>query len=113
MKSNIVTKVLNEIDSVKTNHNIGEKKILIINAQCESNLMQAAIGKLDSGEMIDLHKHETMEEFYFFKKGEAILTIEKKEIFCTSDTFVKVPVNAIHSLKAIKDVQFIYWGVAI
>lgn len=96
-----------------TSHAIGEKRILLNGSECESMLTQAAVGSLLEGEFVDNHVHPTMEEFYFFLKGEAKITINNVDYFCEKDTFIKIPKNSIHSLQAITGIDFIYWGIAI
>ena len=113
MKSKIIVNQLKDIDAISTAHLVGEKKVLITKENCDSNLMQAAIGKLKSGEKVALHQHKTMEEFYYFKEGRAVFTIKNVDFPCESGTFIKVPIATEHSLEALEDVKFIYWGVAI
>lgn len=113
MKNNVIIQDLNKLDFIKTSHKIGEKKILINNTQCASNLTQAAVGYLKKGKKIEYHWHPTMEEFYFFNKGLAILTINGENYSCKSGTFIKIPIDAKHCLKAIRDIQFVYWSIAI
>lgn len=96
-----------------TSHAIGEKRILLNGSECESMLTQAAVGSLLEGEFVDNHVHPTMEEFYFFLKGEAKITINNVDHFCEKDTFIKIPKDSIHSLQAITAIDFIYWGIAI
>ena len=86
----VVYKNLKNIATESTSHTIGSK-----------------------GEFVDDHSHPTMEEFYCFTKGKAKLTIDKMEHFCKKDTFIKIPKNSVHSLRAITSIDFIYWGIAI
>lgn len=109
----VIYKNLKSIAVESTSHTIGLKQILLKGSECESMLTQAAIGSLLKDEFVDNHLHPTMEEFYFFTKGKAKLTINNIEYFCKKDTFIKVPKNSIHSLKAITAIDFIYWGIAI
>jgi quercetin dioxygenase-like cupin family protein len=71
------------------------------------------VGSLLRGEFVENHSHPTMEEFYFFINGNANLTINGMSHFCEKDTFIKIPKDALHSLMAITDIDFIYWGIAI
>lgn len=109
----VVHKNLGSIAAESTSHAIGLKKILLNGSECESMLTQAAVGTLVKGEFVDNHSHPTMEEYYFFTKGKAKLTINNSDYFCEEDTFIKIPKDSIHSLLAITTIDFIYWGIAI
>lgn len=109
----VVCKNLNSLEVESTSHAIGLKRILLKDSECESMLTQAAIGYLLKGDVIGNHVHPTMEEYYFFTKGKAKLTIDNAEYFCKKDTFIKIPKNSMHSLMAITKIEFIYWGIAI
>jgi mannose-6-phosphate isomerase-like protein (cupin superfamily) len=109
----VIYRNLSSISEVLTSHAIGSKKILLKGAECESMLTQAAVGSLLKGEFVENHSHPTMEEYYFFTKGKAKLTINTIEYSCEKDTFIKIPKNSIHSLKALTAIDFVYWGIAI
>ena len=109
----VIYKNLKSIAEESTSHTIGLKKVLLQGSECGSMLTQAAIGSLLKGQFVDNHSHPTKEEFYFFIKGKAKLTIDNIEYSCKKDTFIKIPKNSIHSLMAITPISFIYWGIAI
>jgi len=109
----VVYKKLESITAESTSHAIGLKRILLNGSECESMLTQAAVGTLLKGEFVDNHSHPTMEEYYFFTKGKAKLTINNIEYLCKKDTFIKIPKDSIHSLLALTTIDFIYWGIAI
>lgn len=109
----VVFKNLKSIAQESTTHAIGLKRILLKGTECESMLTQAAIGSFLKGDFVDNHSHPSMEEYYFFTKGKAKLTIDNTEYYCEKDTFIKIPKNSIHSLMAITAVEFIYWGIAL
>jgi len=109
----VIHKNLRSIEAVSTSHSVGAKKVLLSDTESESMLTQAAVGSLLKGEFVDTHAHPTMEEFYFFTKGKAKIMIDNIEYMCEKGTFLKIPKNTNHSLKAITSVEFIYWGIAI
>lgn len=113
MKNEVIVASLESIDAIVTAHGIGIKKVFITNNQCNSNITQVAFGELKMNDKVESHQHPTMEEFYFFNEGLATFIINGQDFSCTAGTFVKVPVGALHSLNAISDIKFIYWGVAI
>ncbi|WKK66469.1 cupin domain-containing protein [Lutimonas zeaxanthinifaciens] len=113
MQNKIVFKSSDEMNFISTNHHTGLKKVLITDSDCASDLTQAAIGTLSAGQEIENHKHQTMEEFFFFSHGFGLFNIEGEDYECKAGTFIKIPLNKNHRLKAIENLKFIYWGVAI
>lgn len=113
MKNEVVVASVDNIDAIVTAHGIGIKKVFIAGNQCDSNIIQVALGELKMNEKVESHQHQTMEEFYFFNEGEATFNINGEDFLCASGTFVKVPAGALHGLEAITTIRFIYWGVAI
>jgi mannose-6-phosphate isomerase-like protein (cupin superfamily) len=109
----IIHKNMRSIEGESTSHSVGIKKVLLTNSECESMLTQVAVGSLIKGEFVDTHLHPTMEEYYFFMKGEAKFIIDDIELSCEKDTFIKVPKNTKHSLMAVSNIEFIYWGIAV
>jgi len=106
-------KQLENLPSIKTSHGYGEKNVFVTKQDVLTNLTQVAVGKLTEGDIIESHKHPTMEEYYFFLDGKAIFTIDCKDFECKKNTFVLVPINVMHCLKTKDFVKFIYWGVSI
>lgn len=109
----VIYRNLKRVEVELTSHLVGAKRVLLQGSESESMLTQAAIGSFKKGEFVENHVHPTMEEFYFFTKGNAIITIDNVEFFCKKDTFIKIPKNTIHSLMAITSINFLYWGIAI
>lgn len=106
-------KSLLEIYTVPTIHGVGEKRVLLNSQETSTPLTQIAITRLKAGEMAKEHLHPTMEEFFLFQKGDAIMTVGKKQIMCSSGDFISIPANTLHSLKAITDIEIITIGCAI
>jgi quercetin dioxygenase-like cupin family protein len=113
MRDKVVFKHLDEQVAQTTTHGVGQKTVLLTNDQCVSNVTQVAQGILLDGDIVEVHTHPTMEEFYYFCEGKAILTIAETEYTCVSGNFVKIPANTPHSISVIKKICFIYWGVSI
>jgi len=113
VRNKVIVRKLSEINELLTTHGIGYKKILLSNTESNTNLMQAAVGRLITGENIENHVHVTMEEYYFFLSGSVLFSIDKIEYLCNSGYFIKVPCNTFHNIVVKEDCQFIYWGIAI
>lgn len=104
---------LSDIKPIQTAHGVGEKFILLQNRGEKSGLTQVAIGVLETGEIIELHLHSSMEEYFFFLDGTAIFIVDELQIHCKQGTFVQIKENQIHQLEANQRVRFLYWGVAL
>lgn len=106
-------KSLLDIYPIVTTHRIGQKYTLLTSNETSTPLTQIAVTRLKAGEASEEHLHPTMEEFFLFQKGEAIMTVDKERITCSSGDFVSIPANTLHSLKAITDIEIITIGCAI
>ena len=102
-----------DIIPISTTHNVGEKRVLLNSQETSTPLTQIAVTRLKAGEMAKEHLHPTMEEFFLFQKGDAIMTVGKEQITCSSGDFISIPANTPHSLKAITDIEIITIGCAI
>ena len=102
-----------DIIPISTTHNVGEKRVLLNSQETSTPLTQIAVTRLKAGEMAKEHLHPTMEEFFLFHKGDAIMTVGKKQIICSSGDFISIPANTLHSLKATTDIEIITIGCVI
>lgn len=107
-KKNIKT-----LSIVTTTHSIGKKQILLNSQETSTSLTQIAVTQLKAGETAEEHLHPTMEEFFLFQKGDAIMTVNKEQIVCSSGDFISIPANTLHSLKAVTDIEIITIGCAL
>lgn len=105
-------KKIKELPIITTTHGVGQKRVLLNSQETSTPLTQIAITRLKAGEAAE-HLHPTMEEFFLFQKGDAIMTVGKKQIMCNSGDFITIPANTLHSLKAITDIEIITIGCAI
>jgi len=108
-----VKKRLFDIHPCVTTHHIGQKYILLTNKDTNTDLTQIAVTQLKAGEVAEEHLHPTMEEFFLFQKGDAIMTVGKEQITCGSGDFISIPANTLHVLKAITDIEIITIGCAV
>lgn len=95
-----------------TSHGIGKKRILLSKDETTTAITQIAVTQLKADEKIESHNHATMEEYFLFQKGEAILTINNQEIKCTTGDFIQIPARTLHSLQAITDIEILTVGCA-
>ena len=102
-----------DIIPISTTHGVGEKRVLLNSQETSTPLTQIAVTRLKAGEMAKEHLHPTMEEFFLFQKGDAIMTVGKKQIICSSGDFISILANTLHSLKATTDIEIITIGCVI
>lgn len=112
MKNKFIIRLLDSIESEKTNHNSGTKKVLIKENESASNLTQAAVSKLKKGAIVEAHTHNTMEELFYVLDGDVSVTIKQNKFNCKKNTIIKIPPKTSHSMEALSDVTFFYWGIA-
>ena len=108
-----IKKNIKELPIITTTHGIGEKRILLNNQETSTPLTQIAVTRLKAGAMAKEHLHPTMEEFFLFQKGDAIMTVGEEQITCSSGDFISIPANTLHALKAITDIEIITIGCAV
>lgn len=106
-------KILSEILCSSTSHGIGEKHVLLIKSETQTSITQIAITKLKAGEESEIHKHPTMEEYFLFRKGDSILSINNQQLMCEADDFVRIQANTPHSIKAITDLDVLTIGCEV
>lgn len=106
-------KSLSDILPEPTAHGVGQKHVLLCQAETDTNLTQIAVTTLQAGEAAEEHSHPTMEECFFFLSGEAKLTIEGKTVTCHEGDFVQVKCGERHRLEAVKETRVMTIGVQI
>ncbi len=109
----IIKKNIKQLPIITTTHGVGEKRVLLNNQETSTPLTQIAVIRLKAGEMAKEHLHPTMEEFFLFQKGDAIMTVGKEQITCSSGDLISIPANTLHSLKATTDIEIITIGCVI
>lgn len=108
-----IKKNIKELPIITTTHGVGEKRVLLNSQETSTPLTQIAVTRLKAGEMAKEHLHPTMEEFFLFQKGDAIMTVGEELITCSSGDFISIPANTPHALKAITDIEIITIGCAV
>jgi mannose-6-phosphate isomerase-like protein (cupin superfamily) len=104
---------LNDLPFVKTSHQVGFKKVIFNSNDFESDVTQLAFGELLTNQHIDSHMHESMEEIFIFISGTGIITINHIDYEIRNDSIYRIPIKTEHSIKALSDLNFYYFGVAL
>lgn len=96
-----------------TAHGVGQKRVLLSQAETDTNLTQIAVTTLQAGEATEEHSHPTLEECFFFLSGEAKLTVEGNTLTCHKGGFVQVKCGERHKLEAVKETRMLTIGCKI
>ena len=105
-------KHLKDILPQPTSHGTGEKRVLLNGTETETSVTQIAVTLMRAGETAAIHKHNTMEEYFFFLRGEAALTVGEERMVCRAGDFVQITKGNFHTLEAITDTEVMTVGVA-
>lgn len=106
-------KNFSDTDWIDANHIFVKKKVFFEGNVFESNITQVAYTELNKHIEIPSHIHETMEEVFFLFDGICEFSIQSKTFNATKDSIIRIPANTEHSLKAITNCKFFYFGVSI
>ena len=105
---------VHDIEQGATSHGTGSKQILSPSFPEAVQLKQIAMGSLMPGEIIALHAHADMDEYYYFLEGEGSMLVQGSEYFLYKGIFMVVPAGAEHSLRcSTVALQFYYFGLAL
>ncbi len=104
----------NDLSAIQTAHSSGTKKILMGGDATGNAITQIAFGELQAGEVVEIHQHATMKEYFYFISGEGVYNINEVEHILSAGTFVMIPEQTPHSLKNTGELplQFFYFGLA-
>lgn len=98
-----------------TAHLSGFKKVFLRNEDTTSKLTQFAFGCFKPGEICPSHKHDTMEELFYFISGNGVYRVGNDEIKLSPGTFLRIPAGVVHELENNHDqnLEFVYFGIAL
>ena len=106
-------KDLASLDWINANHNGILKKVCFVGEEFISNITQVAYTELKEGIEVNTHTHTSMEEVFFLIEGICEFKIQGESILAEKQSIIRIPVNKEHSLRAISDCKFFYFGVSI
>ena len=111
--SRLIRKLLAEIPSVPTAHQMGQKTVLLNNQETFSNITQIAVTELQKGESVEQHMHPTMDEHYLFLSGEGVMQVDGEKMECKEGVFLLIPATCKHGMSALTNLKFLTIGVAL
>jgi mannose-6-phosphate isomerase-like protein (cupin superfamily) len=106
---------LHTLEEIATAHQVGKKRVFLRKDNVESSLTQFAYGELGAGEGVEMHRHPTMEEYFFFLTGKGIFNIGDESFLLSKDVFIHVPADVPHQMMndGTEQLTFVYFGIAI
>ncbi|WP_128547760.1 cupin domain-containing protein [Larkinella soli] len=110
-----ITASLSHLERELTAHAQGTKQVFLRPGDSLSGLTQFAYGVFMRTDHCERHVHPTMEECFFFLKGDGRFEIGEQHIPLGKGVFVRVPAGAAHRLVATGEepLEYIYFGIAI
>ena len=106
-------KNIEDLAWINSNHIGVPKKLFFTGNIFQSNITQTAYTELNKDIEIPIHVHETMEEVFFLFDGICEFKIGNENFVATKDSIIRIPANTQHSIKAITNCKFFYFGVSI
>ncbi|MBC3787712.1 cupin domain-containing protein [Spirosoma utsteinense] len=109
-----ITASLADLAPELTAHAQGAKQVFLRNGDTPTNVTQVAYGVFANTDYCEMHAHATMEECFFFLKGEGKYTVDGTEIALSNGVFVRIPAGIPHRLEATgnEPLEYVYFGVA-
>ncbi|MBD2699635.1 cupin domain-containing protein [Spirosoma sp. BT702] len=109
-----ITASLATLERELTAHAQGYKQVFLRNNDTPTKVTQLAFGEFSHSDYCELHKHATMEEFFFFLEGKGIYTVGEELIDLQPGVFVRIAAGILHRLEAtsVEPLKYVYFGVA-
>lgn len=103
-----------DISEILTAHDSGTKKVFLNSEQTGNSITQIAFGKLETGESVKTHSHQTMTEYFYFTEGVGDYIIEGQTHSLKKGSFVIITEKTEHSLinTGSEPLCFFYFGIA-
>ena len=95
-----------------TSHGVGEKRVIATSEDVGHPITQIACTQLTVGEKVEPHAHPTMDEHFFFLKGESEITIDDRVLHCCkAEDYLYIPAGHRHAIRVITDTEMITIGL--
>ncbi len=107
---------LKDLPEISINHGTGRKKVFRSNKEDSSALTQFAWARLENQEFCELHKHPSMDEYFFVHRGRGTYRIGGQLLDIVEGDFIRIPANTSHELsmsKISEGLELIYFGIDI
>lgn len=104
---------MSDIECVTTSHGCGEKRVLIVKDETDTDITQIAVTHLEAGECVIEHTHGTMEEMFLILSGSVELNSDEEKTVCVKDDFIHIKAGTPHGLRALDDTTLLTVGCAV
>lgn len=106
-------KHINDIPAVPTSHQSGMKQVLLAKGECKSGITQIAVTEVKAGDIIQSHKHWSMEEYFYVLDGEIEIIKDGVSTVCHAGDFIYIEFLSRHEMKALSDTKLLSIGAEI
>ncbi len=106
-------KRFSEINPIHTSHGVGNKYVLATQKELGKPITQIAQTKLNSGEVVCVHMHPTMDEHFFLLEGECVIVANDVSYRCMKNDYLCVTAGCPHQVEVISDTTIITIGIEI
>jgi quercetin dioxygenase-like cupin family protein len=107
-----LVKNIADLDWIDANHVGVKKKVCFEGDLFTSKITQVAYSELNQGIVVTSHIHKSMEEVFFLIDGVCEFNIQGEVILAKKKSIIRIPINKEHSLRAITNCKFFYFGVS-
>ena len=109
-----ISSMVTTLERELTAHAQGYKRVFLTNDDTPTKVTQVAYGEFGRTHYCELHAHQTMEECFFFLRGEGTYTVGDQSIKLYPGVFVRIPAGILHRLEATSEepLEYVYFGVA-
>lgn len=102
-----------DIEPVCTAHKSGTKRVLLDKYSTETGITQIAVACMKKGDVVEEHKHPTMEECFLVRKGMLRIMYNGKSEILSVDDFIKIDKDTFHSLETLDDCEMLVIGARV
>src|SRR3989344_3136410 len=85
------------------------KKVLFTHSDLVTGKIQMINwAKLPSGNRVNAHYHQSMQEIFIILKGTVSMTIDKAKVILEKGDAIAVPIKSVHAMKNIGKTEVLY-----
>ena len=107
----VVWRHVGEISPIATSHGVGERRVIVSQAEIGRPVTQISRTILRYNEKVEKHVHPTMDEHFFFLDGECIVNVGECKYLCKGGDYLYVPANYNHEIKVNEETIMITVGI--
>ncbi len=105
-------KNISEIEFSNSSHPGQIKKVIFHGSEMTSLVTQVAYAELRTGDIVEEHYHESMEEVFLILEGECEFCLDEVSHLLKKDDVIKIAPKIKHKLRAFRDTKLYYFGVS-